>query len=277
MENNQVNIQNIIPNSPQKMPPTSKTHVKILYIICAVLLILFVLSGLYFFRNRHSTSITSNIQQQISPTPLNPTSQILEKFSHKSLPGFALNYPNEWKITTIKDFFDGNSNDFVSGSLKTCKENCMGVRFSKSDISLDFVFVSVNALELVVDNIDHKDSLICSNSVQSQAVGNRWDRLKDSKNYFYARSVEKNKTLKIEDIPLSFGAITDEWSALPDIEYSICVSGWGDWLSEKPKIIGSEAKDILPILIEFPTVKGNPDNTTLTEIDSIVSSIKGLQ
>jgi hypothetical protein len=57
---------------------------------------------------------------------------------HEYLPGFNITYANGWSISKVKQFRDENPQDFVSNYFPTCHGRCMGIRLSKSNVSLDW-------------------------------------------------------------------------------------------------------------------------------------------
>lgn len=138
----------------------------------------------------------------------------------------------------------------------------MGVRLTKDNISLDLIF------DISFDNSAFK----CSNSVAFQKLSNGWYRAKGSSGYFYTNRVQLGKTLESGKFPSPFGAATDEWSAVKNETYEICIQGSGEFL-EKFLLVHPEAG----ILMEFPRIVGNPSENLLKGMDSMVVSIQGLK
>lgn len=265
-------------NLSTELNSAPKQRASLLWPILVTLLVsslIFGLAGYYLGKPSSSRPLTSTaVQKQPTPTitsqppaspaPLQESSQTVT-FQHEYLPGFDIVFLDDWKLDT-KQFQDKDSRDFVSTYFPTCHERCMGVRLSKSDVSLDILF------DVAFDNNAFK----CSNSVVYQEISNGWYRIKDSQGYFYTRNVELNKALENGKFPSPYGKASDEWSAIAGTTYKICVQGSGDFLNQYSEVETGETGDGVPILMEFPKVKGNPDDNTLTILDNMVSSIKGL-
>ena len=186
-------------------------------------------------------------------------------YSHDSLPGFAFDYQTGLILKT-KQFGLSDPEGFISTYFPTCHDRCMGVRLSNEhNVSLNLIF------DVAFDDVGMK----CSDNVDFTEVGNGWYRIKDSSGYFYSRNIELNKTLGQGNfIPL--GTIKDEWSAIENTKYKICINGNGNFLKQYSFVEKGEDNDGVPIMMELPNIIGTPDDTFLKEIDNAVTSIKGI-
>lgn len=183
---------------------------------------------------------------------------------HEFLPGFDLNYSADWNLK-FKQFREKDSGIFKSNYLLLgCDETCMGIKISKGSIGIDLLFVRA------LDN----NSLKCSNQVETRKISDKWYRIKDSSGIFYAPKarVELNKTLEYQKFPSSFGTTQDEWSAVENETYNICLQGSGEFLENFSPAFSDGG-----ILMEFPRIVGDPTNDQLEEINSTINSIEGLK
>lgn len=209
---------------------------------------------------RLEASVEKNkIIEQLADEPKEPSTQV--GIPHEFLPSFDIDYSDSWNLT-VKQFRVKDTGPFESKYFPTCHENCMGVRLSKNNISLDLIF------DIAYDN----NAFRCSNSVAYQKLSNNWYRIKDSSGYWYTNRVQLDKTLKPGKFPSPFGEVDDEWSAVKDETYEICVQGSGEFLEEFSPVHPEAG-----ILMEFPRIIGNPSGGLLDELDSMVISIQGLK
>lgn len=259
-----------------EVPEKTMTIFPVIVAVVAVCFVIFGSTGYYLGKQRADSLL--DLKQdvtlptpQVSPTktansavPTQPSTNTT--LPHEYLPGFNIIYANSWSISKIKQFRDDVPQDFVSNYFPNCHGRCMGIRLSKSDVSLDLLF------DVAFDS----NGLKCSNSVAYQSIANNWYRIKDSSGYFYTNTAMVNKTLEDGKIPSPFGKVADEWSAVAGTTYKVCVQGSGRFLTKYSKVEVGETGKGVPILMEFPTVRGNPNATTLKELDAIVSSIEGL-
>lgn len=222
----------------------------------------------FTFKRLASSPDTSSspIQNQTPPISASPAiNKNADIFSHKFLPGFTFEYPRGWSLTT-KPFGVKDPQGFTTTYFPACHESCMGVQLSAArNVSLHLVF----------DVAFGDTGLRCSNRVDFTAVGNGWYRIKDSSGYFYSLNVELDKTLGQGNFP-PLGTINDEWSAVENTSYKICVLGSGNFLKQYSFVeAGLEGRGV-PVMMEFPVIKGTPDSLFLKEVDQVVASIKGL-
>lgn len=260
--------------------PITNQKGNFLIVLGVIFIILVVGIGGYLLGTRKSQPVISSTSKQPSPiaivspspsqtqTPSPLATQITsstDTFSHNFLPGFTFEYPKGWSLTT-KPFGVKDPQGFTTTYFPTCHERCMGVQLSG---------VRNASLHLIFDAAFDDAGLKCSNRVDFTAVGNGWYRIKDSSGYFYSRNVELDETFGQSNFP-PLGTISDEWSVVENTNYKICVHGNGNFLKQYSFVeAGLEGKGV-PIMMEFPLIKGTPDSTSLKQIDPVVASIKGL-
>ena len=177
-------------------------------------------------------------------------------YTNPYLPDFEIKYPKDWNIE-VKEFSDDNNGVFTSGYLSSCENTCMGIRLSKSEISLDIILVMAS------DNNGQR----CSNSVSYNEIGDGWVRVLDNLGYFYSKNYVLNTvyTWETEEVRNS----NNDWDATQNEMYEICILGSGYFRDSFSIIDGYETA----ILVENPIINGNPDEESLSEIDEIVRNI----
>lgn len=217
--------------------------------------------------NSHASlvpSVTSANAPTTSPTitpTTTPTPTVGPPDQFTNLPGFTIAYGSDWTVTQ-KKFGIKDPGVFISSYFPSCHEGCMGIRLSKGDISLDLLF----------DKAYDSAGIVCSNTASYEGLSNGWYRIKDSKGYFYSKTVTLNQHIDGEKYPQN-STSNHEWEMASGMDYAICKQGAGTFIELHNPPDNFQGPGIL---LEFPKVRGNPDSAQLAELDAIVTSIKGL-
>lgn len=190
-----------------------------------------------------------------------PISQKVQTYTSANLPGLSLQYPSSWTIE-VKEFTDKDSKGFKSEYFgdNACDKNCMGIKLSNDGVALNIIF------DLVYDIFGQK----CSNSTDYEDIGSGWIRVKSTGEHFYSKSHQLNLTTSI-DQSFTFGSIEDEWSALDNTLYELCLTGSGYLRAQKtnlPGLVGEPGT-----LVEYPLIDGNPSKELLSEMDEIIKTL----
>lgn len=204
-------------------------------------------------RNYRHSSIDRSLSATI--TPAHSNASILNDqrvFAHPYLPGLTFVYGEDWKIEVIEKF------ESVFPLIQ--------VKVYKDSISLYMAF-----------NVAHDNlGIRCSNNAKYQAIGNNWYRITDSVTTFYSRKVELNRTLATGSFLSPYGKASDEWSAVVNQNYKICVSGDGRFLIQRTNFNDLLSEEV-SVLMQHPKLEGDIKSADLSEIDEIVSSISGIK
>jgi len=196
----------------------------------------------------------------------------LVTFTHSKLPGFSMEYPSDWKIE-VKEFKEKDTLSFTSFYFPSCHESCLGLRFSKNNVSIEILF------DLVYDDNGYH----CSDNVNIVKLSGKWyryDSLMD-----YSGSI-KPKYIYTESGQENAKSFMEQTGHL----YKFCDSGTGgaglierqsiqDTYGENYDVNHPELFPSAPgIMIEKPKVYSDQsiDTEVLEEIDNMIISMKGI-
>lgn len=226
--------------------------------------IIFVLVLVSVFNNNQTvqSSNTSEVSYSVSlPSSLTQVSKpnTLLTYTNPNLLDLSFKYDSSWDLS-VKEFGQNNTIGFKSKYFPSCDNNCMGLRFSKEDVSLNIIFV------LALDDSGKK----CSNTVSYESIGNDWLRVRDSSGYFYTRNFQLDVSTMPEEM-FNLGSALDEWSLLNNTNYKLCVKGNGFFREVSVNVNNSPAQP--GTLVENPTIEGNPSQVLIEEMDQIVKSL----
>lgn len=264
-------------NDSESVKQTSKKSSIFLIILVLVVISLVVLIFCLFTQNNPNNNSTSSGHNQSTNSAQNKK---LVSYTNTYLPGFEITYDSmTWELKE-KPFSDIGSKMSRSGDTFICEKDCMSVDLNKNNISLEIFF------RISLEDIGY---LRCSNSAEFKNVGNNWYRIKNKLGYFYSYGVNSDNYLgaKVNHIDtegecqqsssINISEMSgNDWSCVTNTQYKICDSGHGVFLTKHSSIkVGLDGSGV-PIIVEEPRIIGNPDVETLTEIDEIITSIRGL-
>ena len=242
-----------------------------LMLILIVLLVVSLLGNIYFLTQTGGTNLPEQPQgeqmpvQQTETQPATNTDrdQVTEgKQVINNLSQLNIAIPADWKIQ-VKPF--DNLDDtigFKSQYFSSCSNNCQGVRLTKNETQLDLIFNKV---------MDSHGGL-CSNNATTTKLSNNWYRIKDSKNYTYAkRGISFDKTLN-EVFQVVPKTTASDWSYEEGKKYNVCLTYTGEYLDIVPDDEDPKFNEYA-LMLEYPTVSIDTPEATLQEIDQIISSI----
>lgn len=187
------------------------------------------------------------------------------KFTHQDLPGFEMTVLDGW-TAKIKPFDDSENTNIPSVYRIDCSGLlCMHLTLEKGNTSLNLNF----------DKIMDNNGYFCRGAQANYSiVGNNWYRMGEGGLHIYTYKPDLNVSSADVQFVSEFTLLEETESFHESEVYSLCAQGHGYILQEQPST--SNQLFDYAIMMEFPIARGNPDETTLNEIDSMVASIKGL-
>ncbi len=256
---------------------TVKKSNGLLMTIGAVLLLLSLITNAYFFSQMQGSKQVGQpkgqqipvAQIEVQPTVITTTtptntvpSSIKSKQVIDNLSKIDFSIPEGWSVQ-VKSFDNfENTLDFKSKYFASCTHGCQGVRFTKKEMHFDLIF------DKVMDSMGGS----CSNNVTVAKLSNGWYRVKDSKNYTYAKKgITFDQTLS-EVFQVVPKTETSDWSYEDGQQYKVCLSYAGEFLDVMPDNFDPKLNDY-GLLLEYPTISSSTPEIVLKEIDQIISSI----
>jgi|GEM_PF-3917571 len=193
-------------------------------------------------------------------------------FQHPQLQDFQITVPAGWSVETKEDWsvYDQRFQFF---DIATCGSDCTGIRLKKGDVDIDFVFVK----NQYADN-NVTSGIRCSTQVTAQEVGN-WYRFLHAGHIRYSEQAMTNiQAIQTRGYRANDGnpwpdPRDSNWETVGDADYNIC------YLGTLRQITGTA-----PVRDSFfywkmaePIVNGSPTDEELTQLDTIVQSVQGIE
>lgn len=199
----------------------------------------------------------------ITPEPsINIGSNTLKtQWTHHSLPTFSFWIPEGWTIE-VKEFGKKDTLNFKTHYFAECSEYCMGIRLSKSNNNVEFIF------NRAMD--DSGSACYDITSIEYLRINNSWYQI----NNFHEPSIDNSSYMYTQNFTLERRITTNKLGD-QDIVDQACISGGLMFLNLKHVDYENIPYHDGGIGLEFPRLYGNPDEKILQEIWQIINSISG--
>lgn len=183
-------------------------------------------------------------------------------WSNPQLPTFSFWNPDGWDIL-IKDFGKKDNYGFRTNYFLDCHEYCMGIRLSKENVELEFIFN--RALD------DHGYACSENGLVEYTRINDNWYQLRE----FPKTSSEEEPTYLYTQNFFSHKVITTYSEEGEKITNESCVSGGLMFLNLENVDFKNIPYHDGGIGLEHPRLYGEPNETLLQEVWQIINSISG--